>query len=262
MQLRGRTVLITGASSGIGEATAKAMAAKGAKLLLLARSEDKLKNVAGADSAQGGEATVYPVDVSDAQAVARVATAIRATAGTPDVLINNAGAGRWLPLIETSAEEARRITEVPYLASVYVTREFLPGMLKRGSGQVVTVTSPASFVVWPNACAYIAARHALRGFTEALRSELHGSGIGVTLVVLGKVASPYWAHNPGSEERIPKLVPLITRTLTAEEAATAIIKGIERNRRQVISPAILRVFLHPLLPDWAIGLVARYPGSR
>lgn len=257
MQLLGQTVLITGASSGIGEATAIAMAAKGARLVLLARNEQNLKRVAQAVSAEGADAAMYAVDLADADAVARVAAAIRADVGTPDIIINSAGAGRWIPLLETSAEEARQMIEVPYLAAVYVTCQFLADMVSRGSGHLVNVTSPASFVVWPGACGYIAARYALRGFTDALRAELQGTGINITLVILGKVASPYWAHNPGSETKIPKLIALITPTLTTEQAASVIIEGIERNRRQIIRPVIFRLFLHTLFPGRAIRMITR-----
>ena len=93
--------------------------------------------------------------------------------------------------------------EVPYLAAFNLTRAFLPYMLARHSGAIACVTSPASYLVWPNANAYIAARHALKGFTEALRSEVRGTGITVTLVVLGTVETPYWEHNPGSRENLP-----------------------------------------------------------
>jgi short-subunit dehydrogenase len=260
MPLRGQTVLITGASSGIGAATALALAGKGARLLLTARREDRLKAVAEDVRAAGGRASVYPADLADAPAVARMAAAIRADAGIPDVLINNAGAGRWLPLLETSPDDARRMIEVPYLAAVYVTREFLGDMVKRGSGHLVNVTSPASFLAWPNACGYIAARHALRGFTEALRAELRGTGLHVTLVVLGKVASSYWTHNPGSEEKIPKVVSLLARDLTTDEAASAIVEGLERRRRQIVKPAIYRLLMSRYVPAWVTGTMAGWPG--
>ena len=123
--------------------------------------------------------------------------------GVPDVLVNNAGAGQWKPFVETSADEARAMMALPTLAAFAVTRAFLPAMLERGSGQVAFVTSPASFMVWPNASAYIAARFALRGLAEALRAELRHTPVGVTLVTLGAVASPYWQHNPGSRQFLP-----------------------------------------------------------
>jgi short-subunit dehydrogenase len=91
--------------------------------------------------------------------------------GEPDILINNAGAGRWLAVMETSPEEARNMMELPCLAAFHVTRALLPAMVARRSGHIVNVTSPASFIAWPNAAGYIAARHALKGFSESRHSH-------------------------------------------------------------------------------------------
>jgi short-subunit dehydrogenase len=233
-------VLVTGASSGIGAATARRFGASGAKVLLLARNEDRLDEVATAIRDAGGSATSYPIDLADDDAVAEMSAKIEREAGTPDILINNAGAGRWLPVAETTAEQARAMIEVPYLAAFNLTRAFLPKMIARDSGAIACVTSPASFVVWPSAGAYTAARHALLGFTESLRADLKGTGISVTLVVLGVVESPYWEHNPGSRERVPPTNPLIMPPLTTDEAAEAIFAGVERRKRMVVKPAIFR----------------------
>ena len=111
---------------------------------------------------EGGAASVFPVDLSDALAIDEASARITREAGTPDILINNAGAGRWLPLIETTPQEALAMIEVPYLAAFNLTRAFLPAMLARRSGAIACITSPASYLTWPNASAYIAARHALR----------------------------------------------------------------------------------------------------
>ena len=148
----------------------------------------------------------FPIDLADAKAIEDTSATIAREIGTPDVLINNAGAGRWLPLLKTTAKEALGMIEVPYLAAFNLTRAFLPEMLARGSGAIACVTSPASYLAWPNANAYIAARHALKGFADALRSEVRGTGVTVTLVVLGTVESPYWEHNPGSREYLPRQI--------------------------------------------------------
>jgi short-subunit dehydrogenase len=250
-----RLVLVTGASSGIGAATARRYGAGGAHVLLLARNAGRLAEVAESIRSAGGTASFYPVDLADAEALAETAARIKREAGTPDILINNAGAGRWLSVIETTAEDALAMVEVPYLAAFNLTRAFLPEMLERRSGAIACVTSPASYLVWPNATAYIAARHALLGFTEALRAELKGSGIGVTLVVLGLVETPYWDHNPGSRERMPVTNPRLAPVLTPEQAADAIFDGIEKRKRRVVKPAILRALF--LLNALAPRLVAR-----
>ena len=250
-----RLVLITGASSGIGEATAKRYGASGAQVLLLARNPETLDDVAEAIRREGGSAAPYPVDLSDAPAIAETSARIKREAGTPDILINNAGSGRWRPLVETTAEEALAMIEVPYLAAFNLTRAFLPEMLARRSGAIACVTSPASYLVWPNASAYIAARHALLGFTEALRADVKGTGIDVTLVVLGTVETPYWEHNPGSRERVPVGNPILAPILSAEEAAEAIFRGVEGRKRRVVKPAALRAIF--LLNAFAPRLVAR-----
>jgi short-subunit dehydrogenase len=250
-----KLVLVTGASSGIGEATANAYAARGARLLLLARNLERLEGVAGAIRQQGGTVAAFAVDLSDGGAVTETAARILREAGAPDILINNAGIGRWLPFLQTTLEEARAMIEVPYLAAFYLTRTLLPQMLARGSGAIANVGSPASYLAWRNACAYIAARHAVLGFTEALRADLAGTGLSVTMVVLGTVETPYWEHNPGSRENLPKVDPRLVPTLTAEEAAAAIVEGVDKRRRTVVKPAIYRALF--LMNALAPGLVAR-----
>jgi len=250
-----KLVLVTGASSGIGAATAKLYAARGARVLVLARNEAKLDKVAAAITRDGGAASPYAVDLADPSAIAETSARITREAGTPDILINNAGAGRWLPLLETSAEEALAMIEVPYLAAFNLTRAFLPEMIARRTGAIACITSTGSYVAWPNASAYIAARHALLGFAESLRADLRRTGLTVTLVVLGEVETPYWQHNPGSREHMPKSNPILAPVLTPEQAAQAIVQGVERGQRRVVKPAILRALF--LLNALAPGLVAR-----
>jgi short-subunit dehydrogenase len=250
-----KLVLVTGASSGIGAATAKLYGARGAQILLLARNQQRLDEVAAAIKREGGAANSYAIDLADAHAVAETSERIKRERGTPDILINNAGAGRWLPLLETSAEEALAMIEVPYLAAFNLTRAFLTEMIARGSGAIACITSPASYVVWPNAAAYTAARHAMLGFTESLRADLRRTGIDVTLVVLGEVETPYWQHNLGSRQHMPKSNPILAPVLTPEQAAQAIVRGVERRQRRVFKPAILRALI--VLNALAPGLVAR-----
>jgi len=139
-------------------------------------------------------------------------------------------------------DEAAGMMAVPYLAAFYVTRVFLPAMLKRGSGRCVFVTSAASRLVWPGAAGYTAARRALCGLFEAVRGETAGTGVGATMVTFAKVRSDYWANNPGSEERVPKAQAAIP-VLSVEQAARAILKGLEMDKEEVIEPTALRLFL-------------------
>jgi len=252
MEIKGKLALVTGASSGIGEAAARALAAKGAHVLLVARSAEKLAAIAREIEAQGGKARAFAADLGNPDEVARMGEAVRTQAGVPDILVNNAGAGRWLPIVETSPAEARQMIELPYLAAFYVTRFFLADMLARKSGHIVNVTSPASYVAWPNAAAYIAARQALKGFSEALRLEAAASGVLVSLVVLGEVESSYWQHNPGSRAHVPKGP---ARPLSTLQAAESIVEAIERRKRYVIRPALLRLLF--ALEAFAPGMALR-----
>jgi NADP-dependent 3-hydroxy acid dehydrogenase YdfG len=261
MNPRGKTALITGASSGIGAATARALAEAGARVLLVARRAAELEHVAG--SIRPGAATTYPVDLRNASAVADLAERITATVGTPDIIVNNAGSGQWKFVEETTPEEAVQMMAVPYFATFYVTHAFLPGMLRRNTGHIVNVSSVASRFVWPGATAYTAARWAVRGFTEALRADLARTKIGVTLFESGVVQSPYWEHNPGSRERVPKMGKLVPE-LTSEAAARAIVRGIERQQKLVVVPLMMKLthWQHAVFPGVVQWLMTRTGYSR
>lgn len=242
MKPAGRIAVVSGASSGIGEATAKALAKRGAHIALIARTASDLERVAARIRAEGGSASTYPVDLSDGGLARQAAHAIAREVGPPDILVNSAGAGRWLYAEETDPSEAVTMMALPYFAAFYLTSAFLPAMLERRSGRIVNVDSPAAFSPWPGSTGYAAARWALRGFTEALRVDLHKTGVGVTHVVAGEVTSGYWDRNPGTRQRLPSASKLFP-TLTPEQVADAIVHGIERNSANVIVPFALRVAL-------------------
>jgi NADP-dependent 3-hydroxy acid dehydrogenase YdfG len=229
------------------------MAKRGARVLLVARSEGPLRELA---EEIGGGAAAYPTDVSDADAVAAMAERVKAEVGTPDVIVNNAGAGRFLFIEETSPDELVRMAEVPYFAAFFVTRAFIEEMLARNSGHIANVNTPVSTIVWPGAMGYAGARWAVRGFTKALRADLHGTDIKVSEIVPGKVSSDYFASNPGAEERIPS-VARILRTLTPEQTGELIAGAVERDRREAISPFLLRLMylqerFAPRLTEWIV----------
>ena len=251
MELRGRTVLITGASTGIGAATARAMAGRGAAVLLVARSADKLATLA---EQLGVDAHAHPCDVGDAAQVAAMAERVREAHGVPDVIVNNAGAGRWLFVEETEPAEFVQMISVPFLAAFFVTRAFIDGMLARGSGRIVNVNTPISVLPWQGALGYGSARWAMRGFDATLAADLRGTGVGVTNVIPAKVTSEYFDHNPGAEERIPRIARIIP-TLSPEQVGESICRGVERERRQVVEPLMLRLLfaqarLFPRLSEW------------
>ena len=251
--------VVSGASSGIGEATARLLASKGSRVILLARDADRLAKVAGDIRSQGGRANALAVDLGNAHALEATAARVLAEHGSPDILVNNAGAGRWLPLLETTADEAASMMALPYLAAFNLTRELLPGMLKRGSGRIVNITSVGCRLAWPGAVGYSAARAAMEAFTNSLRADVQGSGIGVMLATFGTVESNYWKNNPGSREHMPQRSADI-RVLTQDEVAGAIVRGIERDQREVLEPAIYRLLfpLNALFPT----AVSRYVTGR
>jgi len=259
VDLSDSVVVVTGASSGIGAATALALARRGVRAVaLLARGREALERVAAEVRAAGASAFPCPADLTDPAAAERAHHAVEETLGVPDALVNNAGAGRWLFVEETPPGEEAQMMAVPYLAAFNTTRAFLPAMKARRRGWIVNVTSPAAFAPWAGATGYVAARWAVRGFTEALRADLHRSGLGVMLFTAGHVSSSYWEHNPGAEERLPA-VDRLFRTLTPNQAAAALVRGLERGAREVVTPPLLRltVQLQRVFPRAVSAVVIR-----
>ena len=239
MHLNGRTVLITGASSGIGAATAHEMSRRGATVILVARRAAQMRDVARGLS---GLSSVYSCDVGDPDAVQQMANAVLAEHGPPEVVVNNAGAGRWLFIEETEPSEFLDQVAVPFQAAFLVTRAFIEPMLERASGRVVMVNSPAAYVPWPGAIGYACSRWGVRGFSESLAADLAETGVGVTEVVAGHVDSDYFEANPGTQQRLPALDRAMRR-LSPADVATTICDAVEGEKRRVIKPSELRFML-------------------
>jgi short-subunit dehydrogenase len=240
MEIKGKLAVVTGASRGIGAATAIALAEKGARVVLIARSQQDLEQVAAQIRAKGGEAHVFAGDLADAGATVMLAEAILQAHGAPDLLINNAGAGRWLFAEETPVGEEDIMIALPYLAAFRLCRVFLPGMLARRSGMILNVNSPVSVMAWSGATGYAASRWALRGLSEALKADLQGTGLRVCEVVLGETSSNYFEANPGAHERLPAIAKLLP-VLTPAQAAEHILRAVRRNRRTMTAPFLLAV---------------------
>lgn len=238
--LLNKIVLITGASSGIGAATAKEFSKQGANVLLVARNESKLKKVVDKISEEGGKAQYFTADISDYHEVIQLADKIKSEVGIPDVLINNAGQGIWKFIDETEFHEVSEMMAVPYFASFYITKAFLPDMQKRNSGHIVNMTSYAGFIAFSGATAYIAARTAMIGFHNALAADLYKTNIKTSLAYFAKVTSEYWQNNPGSEERLPTSQALIP-VISPVKAAKAIVKGVQKGKRKIATPFMIFV---------------------
>lgn len=254
MDLSGRTALVTGASSGIGAAVAREMAGRGANVVLVARSREPLDRVADEIRAAGGRARVETADLSEVGEVEDLAARVLRE-GVPDVLVNNAGAGRWLAIDETPPGEAASMMALPYLAAFELTRALVPAMIGRGSGRIVCMTSVAAYLHVPGANGYAVARWAMRAFAGQLRADLRGTGVGVTLVAPAEVDSPYFEHNPGARERVPKASLLLGGARTPEDTARDVVDAVERDSREAILPrraaVLVRTTPRPVL-EWLV----------
>ncbi len=186
-RFEGKTVWITGASSGIGEACARAFAAEGAALVLSARRRDELERVAAASGAS--RVRVVPIDLAELGRSMELARAAVEAAGVVDVIVHNGGISQRSRAIDTSLEVDHRLFDVNYFGTVALTKALLPGFVQRHGGHYVVVTSLTGVVGTPMRSSYAASKHALHGFFDSLRAEHHDDGIRVTLVCPGFVAT-------------------------------------------------------------------------
>jgi NADP-dependent 3-hydroxy acid dehydrogenase YdfG len=202
-RLAGRTAAITGASRGIGAAIARRLAADGARVVLMARSEEPLRALA-AELGQGALAVPCDMRRPDAARVALEALESFAPDG-PDVVVNNAGTFLAAPAHETSVDAFRETLELNLTAPFSFVRTFLPGMRRRGAGHLVTIGSVADRTVFPGNAAYAASKHGLRALHEVLRAELRGTGVRTTLVSPGAVDTALW--DPIDPDNQPGFTP-------------------------------------------------------
>ncbi len=229
---RRQVVVITGASVGVGRATVRAFAERGAHVGLLARGTDGLAAAQREVEARGGRALVQPTDVSDAAAVEAAAERIERELGPIDVWVNNAMVSVFSPVNELQADEIKRVTEVTYLGVVYGTLAALKRMLPRDRGAIVQVGSALAYRGIPLQAAYCGAKHAIQGFTESLRCELlhDGSGVHVSMVQLPAMNTPQFDWVKSRLPRQPQPVPPIYEP---EVAADAIVWAAAHRRREI-----------------------------
>jgi NADP-dependent 3-hydroxy acid dehydrogenase YdfG len=200
--LEGRVALVTGASRGIGAATARALAGAGARLVLAARSGDDLARIA---AELPGSAAV-PTDVRAAPQVERLVAAAEAAGGV-DLLVHAAGLGVFAPIVESRVEDWDETLDVNLRAAYLLCRAALPGMLARGRGHVFTIVSIAGERAFPSSAAYCASKFGLLGFTRVLAEEVRRRGVKVTAVVPGAVDSTFWDRAGGDLPRERMLRP-------------------------------------------------------
>lgn len=219
--LAGRSALVTGATSGIGAACARALASAGAEVFLVARRRDLLARIA--DEIGGHD---LPADLADDGQVENLSVEVAAhLGGTPDVLVHAAGVFSLAPLHETGVEDLDRSLTVNLRSAFLLARAFLPGMLRRNRGDIVLVGSVAGRTAFPDNGAYSASKFGLRGMHEVLREETRGTGVRTSLVEPGACDTPLW--DPIDRDRHPGLPPR-DGMLEAGQVAEAILFLVTR----------------------------------
>jgi NAD(P)-dependent dehydrogenase (short-subunit alcohol dehydrogenase family) len=258
-------VVITGASAGVGRATARAFARCGASVALLARGEDGLRAAAGEVLADGGRTLVVPVDVADWRAVEAAADRVEAELGPIDVWVNNAMATIFAPFQEITPEEFERATAVTYLGAVNGTRAALRRMTPRGRGRILNVGSALAYRGIPLQSAYSGAKHAIQGLHDSLRAELlhDGSGVSIGMVQLPALNTPQFRTQRSKMPRKPQPMPPLYQP---EVAANAIVWMAASTRGEIyVTPmAAATILADKLAPRLLDHYLARrgYDGQQ
>lgn len=257
----GRVVWITGASSGIGEALAVAFAREGARLVLSARREAELERVRNrcveTGLANADDALVLPLDVTDHDAMPGAVERVLEAFGRIDLLVNNAGISQRSKAVDTDMAVYRRLFEIDVLGQIALTKAVLPVMLEQESGHIAVTASVAGKVGAPYRTGYCAAKHAVMGFFDALRTEVVDQGIRVTTIVPGFVRTDISkAAITGSGEAFGRTDRNIAEGMDPDEAARRILSGIRKGKMEI--PVGEGLEMHALwLKRFFPGLVLR-----
>lgn len=244
-----KTILITGASSGIGEGLALAMAAKGARLGLLARRSDLLIDLERRCIKIGGVAMALAADVTDAEAVSTAAERLREKFGPIDMLIANAGiGGNNAETRDLVPEAVKKVIEINLLGAVNSVHAVLPQMLERGRGQLVAISSLAGFRGLPKSAAYSASKAAMTAFFESVRLDVQPRGVDVTIIQPGFIRTPLTS---GRESKMPFLIDL-------DDAVPLFLKAIENRKKFAAFPWQLATVVRVgrFMPAWLYDRVA------
>lgn len=253
-------VVVTGASAGLGRAIAHQFARQGARVGLLARNPEALQAAADECRVLGGAGLAVPTDVSDPQAVEAAASQVEEAFGPIDVWVNNAMVSVFSPAKEMTAEDYRRVTDVLYLGFVHGTLSALRRMLPRDRGTIVQVGSALAYRSIPLQSAYCACKHAINGFTDSIRCELHHDNSNVKMTAVHMPAMNTWQFN-WVKNRLPNMTqpvpPIYDPELTAKVVVKAGLADSPRREYWVGGPTVAAIVGQKFIP----GLLDRYLGK-
>ncbi len=239
--LQGKVALITGASSGIGEATALALTAEGAKVALAARRVERLDALMQRITENGGEALPLACDVADPEQVRRAVQAVQDKWGQIDVLVNSAGIAVLGPILGADTEEWRQMVSVNVLGLMYATHAVLPLMKAQGGGHIIVISSTAGRVAPSGMSVYCASKWAVNGFSESLRQEAVAYKVRVTVIEPGMVAtefSDHIAHTPAREAMAARFSSL--KALDASDIAAAVLYALTQPPHVSVNELLVR----------------------
>jgi short-subunit dehydrogenase len=235
MNYSGKTAVITGASSGIGQECAEEFAKLQASLVLVSRDKNKLEETARKLSKYKTDILVCPCDISDKEQVSQMSRAVLEKFGTIDILVNNAGFGIYGVIKDTTIEDIELQMATNYFGMVYCIKAFLPKMLEKKSGHIVNVASVAASFGIPAMASYCASKFAMLGFSESLYHELKGTGVGVTVVSPIMVKTNFF--NNKSFDKMPRY----STALNANTVAKAVVRAASSPRLEIVVPQLIRI---------------------
>ena len=254
----GMVVVVTGASAGVGRAVVREFARRGASVGLIARGMDGLEGARREVELRGGRAVIAQADIANEEEVERAAELVERELGPIDVWVNNAMVSVFSPIDQLTADELRRVTDVTYLGTVWGTLAALRRMKPRNRGVIVQVGSALAYRSIPLQAAYCAAKHAVKGFTQSLRTELlhEESGVKVAMVDLPAVNTPQFDW---SRSRMPRRAQPVPPIFQPEVAARAIVDtAIRPRRRRILGwPTLKAILAEFLVPGYADRRLAR-----
>ncbi|QUC64540.1 SDR family oxidoreductase [Nitrosopumilus sp. K4] len=235
MDFKNKIILITGASSGIGKETAIEFAKNGSNLVLVARRKEKLEELQKKLEKFNVKIMVCPCDVSVKSQVAKMSSEVLKKFGSIDILVNNAGFAIYGSVSDLTIEEIESQMAINYLGMVYCIKNFLPSMIQKKSGHIVNVASVAASFGLPGIASYCASKFAMLGFSEGLKHELNGTGVGITVVSPIMVRTAFFEHP--SFEKFPKYSPT---SLNAKTVAKVILQAANSPRLEIVVPSVVR----------------------